>query len=235
KVLGGSSSINAMVWIRGHASDYDDWEAEAGSAWGWEAARAAYRAIEDNERGEDEWRGTGGPLFISANRRDLHPLVETFLRSAEAAGLPRNEDFNGARQEGVGIYQMTIRNARRNSAARAFLRPAMKRPNLTVLTRAQVTRVLFEGRRAVGVEYSRNGGSGRVRAESDVILAGGAVGSPHLLMLSGIGPAAQLKALGIAVVAEAPNVGRNLNDHQGLNYTWRMRVPTYNDILRPWW
>lgn len=235
KVLGGSSSINAMVWIRGHASDYDDWEAEAGSAWGWEAARAAYRAIEDNEGGEDEWRGTGGPLFISANRRDLHPLVETFLRSAEAAGLPRNEDFNGARQEGVGIYQMTIRNARRNSAARAFLRPAMKRPNLTVLTHAQVTRVLFEGRRAVGVEYRRQGGSGRVRAESDVILAGGAVGSPHLLMLSGIGPAAQLKALGIAVVAEAPNVGRNLNDHQGLNYTWRMRVPTYNDILRPWW
>ena len=235
KVLGGSSSINAMVWIRGHASDYDDWEAEAGSAWGWEAARAAYRAIEDNEGGEDEWRGTGGPLFISANRRDLHPLVETFLRSAEAAGLPRNEDFNGARQEGVGIYQMTIRNARRNSAARAFLRPAMKRPNVTVLTHAQVTRVLFEGRRAVGVEYRRQGGSGRVRAESDVILAGGAVGSPHLLMLSGIGPAAQLKALGIAVVAEAPNVGRNLNDHQGLNYTWRMRVPTYNDILRPWW
>jgi choline dehydrogenase len=235
KVLGGSSSINAMVWIRGHASDYDDWEAEAGSAWGWEAARAAYRAIEDNEGGEDEWRGTGGPLFISANRRDLHPLVETFLRSAEAAGLPRNEDFNGARQEGVGIYQMTIRNARRNSAARAFLRPAMKRPNLTVLTHAQVTRVLFEGRRAVGVEYRGQGGSGRVRAESDVILAGGAVGSPHLLMLSGIGPAAQLKALGIAVVAEAPNVGRNLNDHQGLNYTWRMRVPTYNDILRPWW
>src|SRR5690606_317400 len=187
KVLGGSSSINAMVWIRGHASDYDDWEAEAGSAWGWEAARAAYRAIEDNEGGEDEWRGTGGPLFISANRRDLHPLVETFLRSAEAAGLPRNEDFNGARQEGVGIYQMTIRNARRNSAARAFLRQAMKRPNLTVLTHAQVTRVLFEGRRAVGVEYRRKGGSGRVRAESDVILAGGAVGSPHLLMLSGIG------------------------------------------------
>lgn len=235
KVLGGSSSINAMVWIRGHASDYDDWEAQAGSVWGWEAARAAYRAIEDNEGGEDEWRGTGGPLFISANRRDLHPLVETFLRSAEAAGLPRNEDFNGARQEGVGIYQMTIRNARRNSAARAFLRPAMKRPNVTVLTHAQVTRVLFEGRRAVGVEYRRQGGSGRVRAESDVILAGGAVGSPHLLMLSGIGPAAQLKAHGIAVVAEAPNVGRNLNDHQGLNYTWRMRVPTYNDILRPWW
>ena len=235
KVLGGSSSINAMVWIRGHASDYDDWESEAGGAWGWEAARTAYRAIEDNEAGGDDWRGTGGPLFISANRRDLHPLVETFLRSAEATGLPCNEDFNGARQEGVGVYQMTIRNARRNSAARAFLRPAMKRPNVTVLTHAQVTRVLFKGRRAVGVEYQRHGRSGRVRAESEVIIAGGAIGSPHLLMLSGIGPAAHLRTHGIDIVADAPNVGRNLNDHQGLNYTWRMTVPTYNDILRPWW
>lgn len=235
KVLGGSSSINAMVWIRGHRSDYDDWEALAGPAWGWEATRSAYRAIEDNEAGADDWRGTDGPLFISANRRDLHPLVETFIRSAEATGLPRTEDFNGARQEGVGIYQMTIRKARRNSAARAFLRPAMRRRNVTVLTRAQVTRVLFEGRRAVGVEYRRNRQSGRVRAESEVILAAGAIGSPHLLMLSGIGPATHLKEHGIEVVADAPNVGRHLSDHQGLNYTWSMKVPTYNDILRPWW
>ncbi|MFN6951701.1 MAG: GMC family oxidoreductase [Albidovulum sp.] len=235
KILGGSSSINAMVWIRGHPGDYEDWGAEAGPAWGWEAARKAYRAIEDNEAGGDEWRGTGGPLFISANRRDLHPLVETFLRSAEAAGLTRNADFNGARQEGVGIYQMTIRNARRNSAARAFLRPAMKRPNVAVMTHAQVTRVIFEGHRAVGVEFRRHGRSGRVRAESEVILAAGAIGSPQLLMLSGIGPAQHLRSHGIAVVADVPNVGRNLNDHQGLNYTWRMKVPTYNDILRPWW
>lgn len=235
KILGGSSSINAMVWIRGHPSDYEDWEAEAGPAWGWEAARAAYRAIEDNEAGEDEWRGKGGPLFISANRRDLHPLVETFLQSAEATGLARNADFNGARQDGVGIYQMTIRKARRNSAARAFLRPAMKRPNVEVLTHAQVTRVLFEGRRAVGVEYHRHGKSGRVRAGSEVILAAGAVASPQLLMLSGVGPADHLRTHGIDIVADSPNVGRNLNDHQGLNYTWRMKVPTYNDILRPWW
>lgn len=235
KILGGSSSINAMVWIRGHQSDYDDWQAAAGPEWGWEAACAAYRAIEDNEAGGDDWRGTGGPLHISANRRDLHPLVETFLRSAEATGLPRNEDFNGARQEGVGIYQMTIRKARRNSAARAFLRPAMKRPNVAVLTHAQVTKVLFEGRRAVGVEYRRKGVSGRVRATSEVILSAGAIGSPQLLMLSGIGPAAHLRDHGIGVVADAPQVGRNLNDHQGINYTWRMTVPTYNDILRPWW
>ncbi|MCB2114902.1 MAG: GMC family oxidoreductase N-terminal domain-containing protein [Rhodobacteraceae bacterium] len=235
KILGGSSSINAMVWIRGHASDYSDWEAEAGAAWGWHAARDAYRAIEDNEAGGDAFRGTGGPLFISANRRDLHPLVETFLASTEAAGLPRNPDFNGAAQEGVGIYQMTIHKARRNSAARAFLRPAMTRPNLTVLTDAHVTKVTFDGRQATGVEYRQKGKSRHVRAVSEIILSAGAIGSPHLLMLSGIGPAAHLKEHGIDVVTDAPMVGQNLNDHQGLNYTWRMKVPTYNDVLRPWW
>ncbi|PPB80461.1 choline dehydrogenase [Albidovulum inexpectatum] len=235
RILGGSSAINAMVWIRGHRGDYDDWEAAAGPGWGWEAARAAYRAIEDNEAGADDWRGAGGPLFISANRRDLHPLVETFLRSAEATGLARNPDFNGAEQEGVGIYQMTIRGARRNSAARAFLRPAMRRPNLRVLTHAHVTRILFEGRRAVGVEYLRNGRRERAMAAREVILSGGAINSPQVLMLSGVGPAAHLRQMGIEIVADAPRVGQNLCDHQGINYTWSMKVPTYNDILRPWW
>ncbi|SPH23690.1 Alcohol dehydrogenase [acceptor] [Defluviimonas aquaemixtae] len=235
KILGGSSSINAMVWIRGHRSDYDDWAAEAGSGWGWDAARAAYRAIEDNEAGGDEVRGTGGPLFVSANLRDLHPLCESFIGSAEATGLKRNADFNGAEQDGVGIYQMTIRGARRNSAARAFLRPAMKRANVRVETHAHVTRILFEGRRAVGVEYRQNGVLRQVRAESEIILSGGAINSPQLLMLSGIGAAAHLKDNGIDVVADSPYVGQNLTDHQGINYTWRMNVPTYNDVLRPWW
>ncbi len=235
KILGGSSSINAMVWIRGHRSDYDDWSAAAGSSWGWDAARAAYRAIEDNEAGGNEVRGSGGPLFISANRTDLHPLVESYIRSAEATGLARNEDFNGAVQEGVGIYQMTIHKARRNSAARAFLRPAMKRPNVTVLTHAHVTRVLFEGRRAVGVEYRKGGKLHQARAGREVILSGGAINSPQLLMLSGVGPAAHLKSHGIEVITDNAQIGQNLNDHQGVNYTWRMTVPTYNDILRPWW
>ncbi len=235
KILGGSSSINAMVWIRGHRSDYDDWAEKAGPAWGWDAAREAYRAIEDNEAGSSDVRGTGGPLYISANRKDLHPLVETYIRSAEATGLARNEDFNGAEQEGVGIYQMTIHKARRNSAARAFLRPAMKRANVTVLTRAHVTRVLFEGNRAVGVEYRRGGTVHQVRARREVILSGGAINSPQLLMLSGVGPAAHLQSHGIGVIADNPQIGQNLNDHQGINYTWRMKVPTYNDILRPWW
>ena len=235
KLLGGSSSINAMVWIRGHASDYDDWEAAGNPGWGWNAVREAYRAIEDNEAGSDHWRGQGGPLFISANRRDLHPLCETFLQSAAATGLAVNPDFNGMEQEGVGIYQMTIRKARRNSSARAFLRPAMKRANVTVLTRAQATRVLFEGTRAIGVEYQRNGQRHQVRAGREVILSGGAINTPQLLLLSGIGPAADLRALGLTPVLDNPNVGRHLNDHQGINYTWRMTVPTYNDLLRPWW
>lgn len=235
KLLGGSSSINAMVWIRGHSSDYDDWEAAGNPGWGWDRVRDAYRAIEDNEAGADHWRGQGGPLFISANRRDLHPLCDTFIAAAAATGLPVTPDFNGAQQEGVGIYQMTIRHARRNSTARAFLRPAMKRPNVTVLTHAQVTRVLFDGSRATGVEYQRHGQRHQARAGREVILCGGAINSPQLLMLSGIGDAPALQALGIAPIARNPNVGRHLNDHQGINYTWRMKVPTYNDILRPWW
>lgn len=235
KILGGSSSINAMVWIRGHASDYDDWAAAGNPGWGWDRVREAYRAIEDNEAGADHWRGQGGPLFISANRRDLHPLCDTFIASAAATGLPVNPDFNGTEQEGVGIYQMTIRQARRNSTARAFLRPAMKRANVTVLTHAQVTRVLFDGTRATGVEYERHGQRHQAKAGREVILSGGAINTPQLLMLSGIGDAPALKALGITPVLHNPNVGQHLNDHQGINYTWRMKVPTYNDILRPWW
>lgn len=234
KILGGSSSINAMVWIRGQREDYDEWGAVGGTDWGWEAALAAYRAIEDNEAGADAWRGQGGPLFISANRDGLHPLVRNYLEACAAAGLPETSDFNGARQEGAGVYQMTIKGGRRNSTARAFLRPAMKRPNLEVRTRAHVTRVMFEGRRAVGVEVMRGGARAVIRAR-EVILAGGAINSPQLLQLSGVGPAAHLAGLGLEVVADNPHVGGQLSDHQGLNYTYRMTVPTYNDSLRPWW
>ena len=139
KVLGGSSSINAMVYIRGHRADYDEWAAAGNPGWGWEDVLSAYKAMEDTEAGGDDWRGKGGPLFISANRKGLHPLVKDYVAACESAGLAHNPDFNGAVQEGSGIYQMTIRNARRNSAARAFLRPAMKRPNCRVITGAMVT------------------------------------------------------------------------------------------------
>ena len=235
KVLGGSSSINAMVYIRGHAEDYREWEAAGNQGWGWEAVLAAYRAIEDNEAGGDEWRGRGGPLFISANRRGLHPLVDAYLASAAAAGLAYNPDFNGERQDGVGPYQLTVKGGRRNSAARAFLRPAMKRGNLTVETHAHVTRLVFEGRRVVGVEYRQQGQTRRALAGREVVLSGGAVNTPQLLELSGIGDAALLQRHGVAVVQHNPNVGAHLNDHQGINYTWKMTVPTLNQALRPWW
>lgn len=234
KVLGGSSSINAMVWIRGHRADYEDWGREA-PGWGWQDCRDAYRAIEDNEAGADDYRGQGGPLFISANRCGLHPLVKDYIAACEQAGLPANPDFNGAEQEGAGIYQMTIKGARRNSTARAFLRPAMRRPNLKVITHAHATRILIEGGRAVGVEYRHGGQLKTLRARAEVILSGGAINSPQLLQLSGIGPAGLLQSLGLPVVVDNPNVGEHLSDHQGINYTWAMKVPTYNDELRPWW
>ena len=233
RLLGGSSSINAMVWIRGHRADYDDW-GRAAPGWGWDDILPAYKAIEDNEAGADEFRGRGGPLFISENRKGLHWLVEDYIAACGEAGLPANPDFNGATQEGAGTYQMTIKGRRRNSAARAFLRPAMRRGNLTVLTGAQVTRVRIEGTRATGVEYLQGGQRHTLRARAEVILCGGAINSPQLLMLSGIGPGAHLQSLGLPVVLSNPNVGQHYSDHHGINYTWKMKVPTYNNILRPW-
>jgi choline dehydrogenase len=233
KVLGGSSSINAMVYIRGHRADYDEW-GQAAPGWGWDDMLSAYRALEDNEAGADDFRGKGGPLFISRNRRGLHWLVEDYIKACGEAGLPYNPDFNGAEQEGAGTYQMTIKGGRRNSAARAFLRPAMKRDTLQVLTKAHVTRVLFDGKRAVGVEYVQ-GGQTRTLKAREVILSGGAINSPQLLQLSGIGPGEVLSKAGVPVLVDNPHVGRNLNDHQGINYTWEMKVATYNGILRPWW
>jgi choline dehydrogenase len=235
RVLGGSSSINAMVWIRGHRGDYDDWGRLAGPGWSWEDVLPDFRAMEDYEGGADAWRGAGGPLFVSSGAREPHPLVLRALAAAEMAGLPRNPDFNGARQEGVGFYQMTIRGGRRNSAARAFLRPAMRRGRVAVMTHAQATRLIWEGRRCTGVEVLRGGARQVLRARREVVLSAGAVGTPQLLMLSGVGDGEALRAMGLPVVHHNPNVGRHLSDHQGLNYTWRMRQPTYNDVLRPWW
>jgi choline dehydrogenase len=235
RILGGSSAINAMVYIRGHRDDYEDWKALGNTGWGWDEVLAAYKAMEHNEAGADAYRGAGGPLFISSNRRDLHPLVDAFVAACGAAGLPHNPDFNGAEQEGAGPYQLTVKGGRRNSAARAFLRPAMRRPNLSVLTQALATRVVMDGRRATGVEVLDGGGRRVIRARAEVILAAGAINSPQLLQLSGIGPGALLAGHGIGVVLDNPNVGAHLTDHQGLNYTWRMSVPTLNDTLRPWW
>ncbi|MBE7185859.1 MAG: GMC family oxidoreductase N-terminal domain-containing protein [Methylobacterium mesophilicum] len=235
KVLGGSSSINAMVWVRGHPADFDEWRDRGNPGWGYDDLLPIFKAIEDNEAGADAWRGRGGPVHVTDNRRHVHPLTARFLRAASGAGLPLNEDFNGRTQEGVGVYQLSTRNGRRMSAARAFLWPAMKRPNLLVETGALATRILFEGKRATGVEFTRNAMATRVAASREVILCGGSINSPQLLQLSGIGPAPLLREHGIEVVHDSPQVGRNLQDHLGINYTWKARLPTLNQLLRPWW
>lgn len=235
KLLGGSSSINAMVYIRGHREDYESWKAAGNPGWGWRDVLSAYKAMEDTEGGGNEWRGSGGPLHVSDPTPFVHPLTKSYIAACENLGLPYNRDFNGAEQEGAGVYQLTTMGGRRLSASRAFLRPAMGRKNLKVITRALVTKINLEGRRATGVAYESKGVTHEVKALREVLLAGGAVNSPQLLQLSGIGPAPILTAQGIPVLNDLAHVGENLEDHLGLNYTYRMKVPTLNDELRPWW
>jgi choline dehydrogenase len=234
RVLGGSSSINAMVFIRGQHEDYDRWEALGNSGWSWNDLAPLFRAMEDNAAGADDHRGRGGPLSISDISASCHPTCHDFIAGCEAAGLPRNADFNGATQEGAGLYQITTRSGVRASAAAAFLRPATRRPNLQVVKHAHVCRVVFEGRRAVGVEYRIGDRRQIVRAGREVILSAGAVGSPHLLQLSGVGPSDLCAAHGIAVVHALPGVGENLQDHLCVDYVYRANRPTLNSILRPW-
>ncbi len=235
KIIGGSSSINAMVWIRGAREDFDDWRDAGNPGWGYDDLLPAFKAIEDNEAGADKWRGTGGPVHVTDMSPAVHPLTHRYIEAGKQAGLPFNPDFNGAAQEGVGIYQITTKGGRRMSAARAFLRPAMKRGNVRVETNALATRILFEGARAVGIEYEQNGRKRQARAGREVILSAGSVNSPQLLQLSGVGPGALLQSLGIPVTRANANVGANLQDHVGINYTFRAKVPTLNSILRPWW
>jgi choline dehydrogenase len=235
KLLGGSSSINAMVWIRGHPADYDGWAARGNPGWAWADVLPSFREIEDNAAGETPLRGRGGPVHIADCSTGTHPLTRKYLEAARQAGLPPNPDFNGPQQEGVGIYQLTTKDGRRMSAARAFLRPAMRRSNLRVETGALATRILFEGRRAVGVEYEQAGAIRTVRAGREVIVSAGSINSPQLLQLSGIGPGGLLRDLGIELVMDNGHVGRNLQDHVGINYTYKGREKTLNQILRPWW
>jgi choline dehydrogenase len=215
RVLGGGSSINAMVYTRGNPADYDAWAAEEGCAgWSWQEVLPYFRRAEDNERFANAFHGSNGPLAVS-DQISPHPLTKVFLRAAQQAGLPFNPDFNGARQEGCGLYQVTQRAGRRCSTAIGYLAVARRRPNLTVVTRATALRVVIERGRAVAVDYveGRNRRVKRVRATAEVVLAAGTVGSPKLLLLSGIGPANELRALGIDIVHPLPGVGRNLQDH----------------------
>jgi choline dehydrogenase-like flavoprotein len=212
KVLGGSSSINAMVYTRGHRADYDAWAAEGNPGWAFDDVLPYFRLSEHNERGADAFHGADGPLNVM-DLRSPHRFGRVFVEAARQAGYPENRDFNGATQEGVGLYQVTHKDGERFSAAKAYLAPNRQRANLHVITGAQVTRVLLEGLRAVGVAYRQRGGEKTLRARGEVLLSAGALQSPQLLMLSGIGPGEHLRQHGIAVVHDLPGVGRNLHDH----------------------
>jgi choline dehydrogenase len=209
RVFGGSSSINAMIYIRGNRLDYDEWGV---SGWGWDDLFPYFLKAEDNERGASEWHAVGGPLSVS-DQRSNNVISPAFVEAGVEAGLARNDDFNGAEQDGVGMYQVTQRGGMRASAAVSYLHPAMERPNLTVMPYMQVNRVLFDGKRAVGVEASQLGQAQELRAEREVILCGGAYNSPQLLMLSGVGPAEHLMMREVEVLLDQPAVGENLGDH----------------------
>lgn len=221
RALGGSSSINGMVYIRGHSSDYDRWAQLGCTGWGWADVLPWFRNSEDSDRGPSEWHGSGGPL--ATTRRMLpHVLNGAFIDAAVEAGWPRTDDFNGAQFEGAGSYDSTIRDGQRWSAARAYLTPAVRRrPNLRIVTGALAERVVMEGRRAVGVACA----GGRVVRGRRVILSGGAINSPQLLMLSGIGPAAMLQDVGVQVVADRAQVGQNLQDHLDVIVQWKCSQP----------
>ena len=220
KVLGGSSSMNAMIYIRGNRHDFQTWRDEHGCAgWGYEDLMPYFRRAENNSRGASAYHGTGGPLAVS-DPRYKSAACEAFIAAAREQGATANDDFNGPRQDGVGWYQVTQRKGRRCSAAVAYLHPAMSRPNLTVHTDALVTKILIEGGQATGVTYLRHGQAETAQANGEVIVCGGAVNSPQLLMLSGVGPADHLIEMGIDVHADSPGVGANLSDHPVLPVVW---------------
>ncbi len=235
KVLGGSSSINAMVYVRGQARDFDEWKDMGNPGWGWDDVLPYFRKSETNDSGGDAYRGDGGPVHVATMDRDLHPLCGDFIEAGQQLQFPYNLDFNGATQEGVGTYQNTAKGGMRMSTARAYLRPAMKRANLRVETGALAERVLFEGKRAVGISYRRNGQCHEARARREVIVSAGAVNSPQLLQLSGIGPAGLLRDKGIDVVLSLDGVGRHMQDHLAVDYLYRSKMPTLNNQLYPWY
>jgi choline dehydrogenase len=235
RLLGGSSAINAMVFIRGQHADFDAWRDQGNPGWGFEDVLPFFRRMEDNLNGEDAYRGRGGPLSVTSTVPHVHPLCARFIAAGMGIGLPHNSDFNAATQEGVGHYQITTRGGIRASTASAYLRPAMRRHNLKVITGAHATRILFEANRAVGIEYRKGGVAFVAHVRNELILSAGAINSPQLLQLSGVGPGALLQSLGIPAIHAHEGVGRNLQDHLGLDYIYRTNIPTLNNVLRPWW
>jgi choline dehydrogenase len=224
KVLGGSSSLNAMIYIRGHRFDYDQWRELGNAGWGYAEVLPYFKKSQDQERGASEYHGVGGPLHVS-DLRCVNQLSQAFVEAARQSGFKRNPDFNGPEQEGFGIYQVTQRQGQRWSAAAAFLRPAMRRPNLTVRTNVQAFDILFEGKRAALVSFQQGQGSTQERAEREIILSAGAIASPQLLMLAGIGPADHLRTLGIPITCNLPGVGSNLQDHPAVSLAFECTEP----------
>jgi len=234
KVLGGSSSINGLLYIRGQPADFDHWRQLGNSGWSFEDVLPYFRRAEDQQRGEDALHGVGGPLAVS-DVCEPHPLCEAFIAAAQQAGFPRNDDFNGPTQEGAGYFQLTARHGRRCSTAVGYLRQAHRRPNLAIVSNALASRILFSGRRAIGVEYRCGDATRIAHANAEVIVAGGAFNSPQLLQLSGLGPAALLKSCGINVVADMPGVGAELQDHLQVRMQYRCTEPiTVNDVIHSW-
>jgi choline dehydrogenase len=233
KVLGGSSSINGMIYIRGHSRDYDQWRQMGLEGWGFGDVLPYFRRAEDNENGSNKFHGSEGPLAVS-NGRSKVPLFRAYIEAGAQAGFPQTQDFNGYQQEGFGPYQLTVKNGRRWSAAAAYLVPALKRPNLTTLVNAHTARVIFEGKKAVGVEFVQKGKLQQVRAEREVILCGGAVNTPQLLLLSGVGDADYLRRWNLPVVADLPGVGRNLQDHLDVTVQYECTQPiTFYTYTKP--
>jgi choline dehydrogenase len=229
KVLGGTSAINSMIYIRGHRWDYDHWADLGNEGWSYNEVLPHFKKSENNQRGASDFHGAGGYLSVE-DIPDVSPAAKMFIEAGLESGLPENDDFNGANQEGVGRYQVTHKNAERHSTAEAFLKPILQRSNLTIETFCHTTRILFDGTRAVGVEYIQNGETKRAYADSEIIICGGAINSPQLLLLSGIGAAAQLQQLAIPVVVDLPGVGANLQDHPQIGLYYTTLEPTRMDF-----
>lgn len=233
KVIGGSGSINAMVHVRGQPHDFDDWAALGNPGWGWDDVLPYFKKAEDHDLGDSANHATGGPQHVTDISARAHPLCQTFIETGQTLGLPFAPDLNAPDGEGVGIYQINTRKGRRASTANEYLRPALRRGGVTLRTRCQATRIIFDGKRAVGIEYRHGKGLKQAMARQEVILSGGSINSPQLLNLSGVGNAAHLKSLGIPVVANLKAVGQNMQDHLAVSYFYKTRVPTLNDELRP--
>jgi choline dehydrogenase len=234
KVLGGSSSINGLLYVRGQPEDFNHWRQLGNAGWSFDDVLPYFRRAEDQERGADELHGTGGPLAVS-DVCEPHPLCEAFIAAAQQAGFARNDDFNGPSQEGAGYFQLTARRGRRWSTAVGYLRPALARRNLAVAKHAMVERILLIDRRAVGIEYRQGGRTCTAYCRGEVVVAAGAFNSPQLLQLSGLGPAPLLQSFGIGVVADMPGVGADLQDHLQVRMQYRCTEPlTMNDVINSW-